>query len=225
MSRGLAGVAAAIAEPVRARMLDALLAGGSLPAGELADRAHTSRSNASGHLAVLLQAGLVDVAATGRRRLYRLAGPDVARALESLALLAPPERTTSLRAANADEALRAARTCYDHLAGRLGVGVTDALVDAGAVAVVEDGFELADAAPLEALGVDLAWARAQRRVFARSCLDWSERRPHLAGALGASVLRRLVDAAWVERRPGGRSVRLTPAGRAAVAASLGVTID
>jgi DNA-binding transcriptional ArsR family regulator len=224
MSVDVARVAAVIGDPVRATILDALLGGRALAAGELAAAARTSRSNASGHLAVLAEAGLVTVLPSGRHRYYRLAGPEVAQALEALSLVARPHRVSSLREAAVAETLRAGRTCYDHLAGRLGVGVTGALVDRGAVVEGDGGYEVVDPSAFLALGVDLAWARAQRRVFARRCVDWSERTPHLAGALGAAVLRRFLEAGWIERLPGSRAVRATPAGREALDRALGLPL-
>lgn len=224
MSVDLARVAAVIGDPVRASILDALLAGRALAAGELATVARTSRSNASGHLSVLAEAGLVTVLPSGRHRYYRLAGPQVAQALEALALVARPQRISTLRESAVAETLRAGRTCYDHLAGRLGVGVTAALVEREAIAEVEGGYEVVDAAAFAALGVDLAWARAQRRIFARQCVDWSERTPHLAGSLGAAVLHRFLEAGWIERLPGSRAVRTTPAGREALDRALGLPL-
>jgi DNA-binding transcriptional ArsR family regulator len=220
----VARVAAVIGDPVRSTMLDALLAGRALAAGELATVARTSRSNASGHLSVLAEAGLVTVVASGRHRYYRLAGPQVAQALEALSLVARPRRVHSLRESAIDETLRAGRTCYDHLAGRLGVAVTGALVEHGAIAEVDEGYEVQDADVFAALGVDLGWAQAQRRRYARQCVDWSERTPHLAGAVGAAVLRRFLEAGWIERLPGSRAVRATPAGRAALDSRLGLPL-
>jgi DNA-binding transcriptional ArsR family regulator len=224
VSLDVARVAAVIGDPVRSCILDALLAGRALAAGELAAAARTSRSNASGHLAVLAEAGLVTVLPSGRHRYYRLAGPEVAQALEALSLVARPQRTATLRESVVAETLRAGRTCYDHLAGRLGVGITGALLERGAIAEVDVGFEVVDAAIFAALGVDLTWARAQRRIFARRCVDWSERTPHLAGALGAAVLQRFLEAGWIERLPGGRAVCATPAGREALDRALGLPL-
>jgi DNA-binding transcriptional ArsR family regulator len=224
VSVDVARVAAVIGDPVRATILDALLAGRARPAGELATAARTSRSNASGHLAVLAEAGLVTVLPSGRHRYYRLAGPEVAQALEALSLVARPQRISSLRESTVAETLRAGRTCYDHLAGRLGVGVTAALLDRGAVAETDGGYEVVDPSVFAALGVDLTWARAQRRIFARQCVDWSERTPHLAGALGTAVLHRFLEAGWIERLPGSRAVRATAAGRAALDRALGLPL-
>jgi DNA-binding transcriptional ArsR family regulator len=223
---GLAAVAALLGEPTRAAMLDALMDGGAHPAGELARRAGVSPSTASGHLARLLAGGLVTCEANGRERRYRLASPETAEALEVLALLAPAPEIRSLRAANRSEALRTARTCYDHLAGRLGVAVTDALVERGALLRRDVSFELTPVGKtvLGRLGVDIAAARARRRSFARSCLDWSERRPHLAGALGAEVAEALTSRGWFQRRPHDRALTITCAGAAGLQRELGVDL-
>ncbi len=214
----VAAVAALVAEPSRARVLDALMGGTSLPAGELARRAGIAPSTASEHLARLLEGGLVRCEPQGRERRYRLASQGVAEALEALARIAPAEPVNSLRAAGRSAALRQARTCYDHLAGQLGVGLTEALV-ARKLLLVGDGAFILSArgeSRLAGLGVDVEGARAARRPFARACLDWSERRPHLAGALGAAVADALFTHKWLLRRPGDRALALPPRGEAAL---------
>jgi hypothetical protein len=152
----------------------------------------------------------------GRERHYRLASPTIAEALETLARLAAPSETRSLRAANRNAAIRSARTCYDHLAGRLGVAVTEAFVARGVLRAGDVAFELTPRgeADLGRLGVDVPAARAQHRSFARACLDWSERRPHLAGALGAAVADAFLAGGWIARRPHDRGLRVTHAGAA-----------
>jgi len=185
----VAAVAALVAEPSPAAILDALMDGNAHRASELARRAGIAPSTASGHLARLLAGGLVSCDVQGRERCYRLASASTAEALEALARLAPTAQVQSLRAANRGEVARAARTCYDHLAGRLGVCLTEALVDRGALLVRDASYELTAAGEemLARLGVDVGAARTRRRSFAHACLDWSERRPHLAGALGAAL--------------------------------------
>jgi DNA-binding transcriptional ArsR family regulator len=207
----VAAVAALVADPARAAMLDALMDGSAHRAGELAERAGVAPSTASGHLARLLDGGLVTCEATGRERCYRLASVAIAEALETLARLARPLEVRSLRAADAGEAIRAARTCYDHLAGRLGVGLTEALVEREVLACRDSAYELTAAgeATLVALGVDVARARSHRRSFARACLDWSERRPHLAGALGAALAEALLAQGWLQPRPHDRGLVVT----------------
>jgi DNA-binding transcriptional ArsR family regulator len=222
----VAAVAALIAEPARAAMLDALMDGRARPAGELARLAGVAPSTASGHLARLLAGELVGCDVAGRERRYRLASSAVAEALEALALLARPAEMRSLRAADRAAAIRAARTCYDHLAGRLGVGLTEALVERKALVVRDASFELTASGEdvLNRIGVDVAGARAHRRSFARACLDWSERRPHLAGALGAAVADALLARRWIERRPSDRGLVVTTIGTKALR-RLGVEAD
>lgn len=187
-------------------------------AGELGRRAGIAPSTASGHLSRLLAGGLVICHVQGRERLYRLASAETAEALEALARLARPAQVQSLRAANRGEVTRTARTCYDHLAGRLGVSLTEALVDQGALLVRDASYELTTAgeATLIRVGVDVGGARACRRSFARACLDWSERRPHLAGALGAALADAVLARGWVRRRPNDRGLIVTAGGTSAL---------
>ncbi|MEN3357392.1 MAG: hypothetical protein V7637_1374 [Mycobacteriales bacterium] len=228
---GDADVAAAarlIGEPARATMLEALMAGKALAAGELARLAGVSPATASEHLARLRDGGLVTTVATGRHRYYRLASPEVAQVLEALALVSPPRPVKSLRQSRAILAMSGARTCYDHLAGRVGVGIHDALTARGALRVGPDGYELTAAGELYlvGLGVDVTAARARRRSFARPCLDVTERRPHLAGALGAAICGRLLDGGWlVHRAAGQRGLRVTDTGRDRLAAEFGVAVE
>ncbi|MEV0713398.1 helix-turn-helix transcriptional regulator [Asanoa sp. NPDC050611] len=212
----LAAVARLIAEPARAAMLDALLSGSALAAGELARAARVRPSTASGHLAQLVSGGLVEVTHSGRHRYFRLASADVAHALEALGAISPPRPVRSLRQSRTDEAMTLARTCYDHLAGVVAVALVDAFVADGLLVAGGDGFVLtpAGASALADAGVDVAGARSTRRSFARSCLDFTERRPHLAGALGAAVCTHALAEGWfVRRAPGGRALRITDEGR------------
>lgn len=224
----VAGVARLIGEPARAAMLDALLSGRALAAGELGRVGGVSPATASEHLARLRDGGLVDVVAAGRHRYYRLAGPDVAHALEALALVSPRKPVRSLRQSRAAAALAVARTCYDHLAGQVGVALHDALVAGEALAAGGDGYRLTGngAALLTRLGVDVAGAAAARRAFARPCLDFTERRPHLAGALGAALCARLLADGWLVRpATGQRGLRVTGRGRDALAAHFGIRLE
>lgn len=223
----VAGVARLIGEPARAAMLDALLSGRALAAGELGRVGGVSPATASEHLARLRDGGLVEVVVAGRHRYYRLAGPDVAHALEALALVSPRKPVRSLRQSRAAAALAVARTCYDHLAGQIGVALHDALLDHAALVAGGDGYLLTDsgAALLARLGVDVAGAAAARRAFARPCLDYTERRPHLAGALGAAVCARLLADGWLVRPAADqRGLRVTQRGRQALAAHFGVRL-
>jgi DNA-binding transcriptional ArsR family regulator len=220
-------LARVLGEPARAEMLDAMLDGTPHPAGELARRARVAPSTASEHLSRLREVGLVSAEASGRQRLYRLSSPEVAEALEALARLAAPEPASSLRAATRAEALRLARTCYDHLAGRVGVAVADALVARRALVLDDGSYRLTRRGErvLEELGLDVETARAQRRAFARACVDWTERRPHLAGSLGAELARAFLGRDWLRRRPHDRALIVTEAGREALAAELAIDVE
>ena len=218
----IASIASVIGHPARGRMLDAMLGGRALPASELAEVAGVSASTASAHLARLTGSGLVAVERHGRHRYHRLADARVAEVIEGLALLAPAREVRSLRHANRATAERAARSCYDHLAGAAGVAVADRLCALGALD--RDDLTLRDPEPFAALGVDVAAHGRGRRPLTRSCLDWSERRPHLAGALGAALLAALLDAGWLARRPAGRAVAVTPRGASGLDAALGLDV-
>jgi DNA-binding transcriptional ArsR family regulator len=217
----VAAVAALIASPARAAMLDVLMDERSHAASELARAASVSPSTASSHLAALADGALVVAEPAGRNRAYRLAGPAVAEALEALSVLAPH----SVRVP-ADGALRAARTCYDHLAGELGVGVTLALVRRRILRPDGKDFVLTASGDrtLERFGVDVENARRQRRTFARACLDWTERQPHLAGALGAALLLRFLELDWVRRGNQARLVSVTLEGRDGLRDLLGIDV-
>jgi DNA-binding transcriptional ArsR family regulator len=240
----IAAVAAVLADRSRGRMLLALTDGRAVPAGLLADEAGIAASTASAHLGRLVEAGMVTVEPHGRHRYYRLAGAEVAELMEAIARVAPPMPVKSLRQADRAEALRSARTCYDHLAGRLGVALMDAFVAEGMLArrggitgpdhhdrpqgerpselEGDVGYVLTDAgrARLEGAGIDCS--PSGRRPFVRCCLDWSERRHHLAGGLGARLLTRADEMGWIVRRPGSRAVRLTAAGERQLATAFGV---
>jgi DNA-binding transcriptional ArsR family regulator len=204
-----------LGSPTRAAMLDALFDGRAWPVHELAAVAKVSPSTASEHLQLLRNGGLVVASREGRTHLYRLRGADVAAALELLGTLAPASQDSGLSASVRNDALHEARTCYDHLAGRLGVAITDALVGGGLVLGADDDLRTTAEGErrFAAIGVDIAALRRARRPLTRACLDWSERRPHLAGALGAALLARLRDVNGLERLPAPRAVRLLPAGR------------
>jgi DNA-binding transcriptional ArsR family regulator len=222
----IATIAAAIGQPTRAAMLTMLLAGAPASVTALARAAGVTPSTASVHLASLASRRLVTAEATGRERHYRLAGLEVAQALEALQRIADPPSVRSLSAAGAAERLRLARSCYDHLAGRLGIAVTDALITRGYLHSARDTFELTDSGErwLGGLAIDVEALRAQRRGFALHCQDWSEQRPHLAGALGATLLQRFLERRYVTRRPRERALRITPAGEQALRRELGVDL-
>jgi len=218
----IASVAAAIGHPARGRMLTAMLGGRSLPATDLARAAQVSPSTASAHIAQLTACGLVVVERRGRHRFHRLADERVAEAIERLAAIAPAQPVRSLQESNRATAHRAARSCYDHLAGALGVAVADALCEAGALD--RASLELRAPVGFAALGVDVDALGRGRRPLTRSCLDWSERRPHLAGELGAAMLTALLDRAWLVRRAAGRAVAVTPRGAVGLDDVLGIDV-
>jgi DNA-binding transcriptional ArsR family regulator len=224
---GIATIAASIGQPARAAMLSAMLGAEPLTVNDLAARAGVAPATASLHLRRLAEDALVVGRRVGRTRRYELAGPDVARALEALQRIAPPQPVRSLAGANAAERLRFARSCYDHLAGELGVAVTDALVAGGQLQADPDAYALTPQGEkwLEELGADPAALRRSRRAFAAQCLDWSERRPHVAGAVGAALLDRFVAARWLNRRRGERTLDLTPLGAGELGDRLGIALE
>jgi len=213
MGTDFAAVAGLLGHPARAAMVDALMSGEPVTAGELARTAGVGPSTASTHLARLVEGGLVAVEVRGRQRQHRLASTEVAEALEALARICPPTPVRSLRHASQRAALGHARTCYDHLAGVVGVGLADALVARAWIVPVGESYDLSPEgeAGLAGAGVDVAGARAGRRAFARACLDWTEHRPHVAGALGAAIATTALGSGWVRRRAG-RTLGVTDAG-------------
>jgi DNA-binding transcriptional ArsR family regulator len=225
---GMAEVAALVGDTARARMLDALTDGRALTAGELAYVARVTAPTASAHLAKLVDGGLLTVLKQGRHRYYRLASPRVSAMLEGIMLVAavdgpPRHRPPSLR----DEAMTLARSCYDHLAGRLGVALADALVGRGHVLLNDDGGAVTPAgtAFLCDLGVDLEPPARRGRVFCRPCLDWTERRPHLAGTLGARLACRCFELGWIERMRDSCAVRITVPGRSGFRDAFGIDLS
>lgn len=209
----VAAVAALVGDPTRARMLTALMDGRARTAKELAYGAAVTPQTASSHLAKLTRARLLAMERQSRQRYFRLAAPAVAHAVEALMAVSYP-RPGGARPDGALDGLRIARSCYDHLAGRLGVRVTEAMVRRRLLKPTGREFVLTAAGErfLHRFGVDVGRARKERRAFARQCLDWSERRPHLAGSLGAAVARRCADLRWVQRVAEERTLALTPRG-------------
>ncbi|MBB4956208.1 DNA-binding transcriptional ArsR family regulator [Agrobacterium vitis] len=212
----LAEHAALMGDPARANMLVALMAGQALTAGELASNAGITAQTASGHLSKMVQSHLLVVEKQGRHRYYRLAGAPVAQALETLMALSSQVPKRQQRVGPKDLALRTARTCYDHIAGRLGVALADSLHNQGyiefgdgAVRVTRSGHAF-----FCDFGVALNETTKRGRPLCRTCLDWSERRPHLAGKLGVELLERLLALGWVCRLPQSRALRITPTGQA-----------
>jgi DNA-binding transcriptional ArsR family regulator len=226
MDADIASVAAVIADPTRAAMLDALLGDEALTAGELARAADVAPSTASEHLRRLTEAGLVYSTPAGRHRYHRLTGPDVAEAMEALALIAPQRerRPSTLRRVRADAAMTYARTCYDHLAGVVGVTLVEGLVSRDRLRW-DDGLLRpgpGGTAWLDDLGIDVDRLRARRGPLVRTCIDWTSRRPHLAGAVGAAIADHALSRKWVVRRAHGhRALRVTAEGREAFRTVLG----
>ena len=209
-------VAALIGDTARATMLAALMGGQSLTGSELAFLAHISRPTASEHLAKLVDARLVAVTKRRRFNYYRIASPLVASMLESMKAVAAIEVPPRYMPRSAhDEGLRFARTCYDHLAGRLGVAIADALAARDAIVLGDDGGEVTEwgTRVLTDFGVDLTTRFRGRRIFCKACLDWSERRYHVGGVVGVELLKRLIELGWLVRRHDGRAVSVTEAGR------------
>ena len=213
----LAELAGLIADPGRARILSRLMDGRAQTASELALLAGVTPQTASWHLSRLVQRALLKVERRGPRRLYRLATPLVAQMLEGMMTVAVTGPQASRPSARIDDQMRRARTCYDHLAGELGVAVTDALRERGYLVLDRDAGELTASglAFLGGLGLDLRSPARRRRALCRPCLDWSERLPHLAGRAGASIADLAFQRDWIRRRPQGRSVEITAAGLAA----------
>ncbi|TPQ46627.1 transcriptional regulator [Prosthecomicrobium hirschii] len=211
----IATLAAAIGDPARAGMLDALMSGLALSAGELAREAGITPPTASTHLAHLRDLGIVVMAVQGRHRYFRLAGAPVAEAIESLMGTAARLGRLRTRPGPRDAALRRARICYDHLAGKAGTDLFDALASAAHLAFGPDGLVLTPSGfgAFAAEGVDVAGLDTRSRPVCRACLDWSERRDHLAGALGAAVLRMVVARDWARREPDSRAIGFTPNGQ------------
>jgi DNA-binding transcriptional ArsR family regulator len=221
----IAEVAALIGDPGRAAMLLALLDGRDLAASELASVAGMTPQAATAHFKKLVAAGLLVGRSDGRHRFFRIASAQVGHAIETLATIARPAKIVALGQSTTLERLRAARSCYDHLAGRLGVAVTDRLIERKAIALIGHDFTLG-ARGREIFGeldIDLDDVRSERRRFARACLDWTERRPHLAGSLGARVLDTFVRKRWVTRNSTDRALRITPDGARELRRRFGVT--
>jgi len=214
----IARIGALIGDPARANILSALMSGKALTATELAVEAGITGQTASSHLKKLMEGGLLAQAKQGRHRYFTLAGPDVGATLEALMGLAANKGHLRTRTGPRDPAMRTARVCYDHLAGDMAVRIYDSLetrgflttsTDAGGIALTENG-----GAFLATIGVDLAPLKAARRPLCRPCLDWSERRNHLAGAVGAALLSRFQENKWLRREADSRVVYISPKGEA-----------
>jgi len=222
----LVEVAALVGDTARATMLNALMGGQSLTATELAYCANVSRSTASSHLSKLVAAKLLTVTRQRRFSYYRIASPLVATMLESIKVVAAIEVPPRHQARSAhDDAVRFARSCYDHLAGQVGVAVTDALVAMGHIVLTDEGGEVTSSGErfLSAFGVDLR--PRTRRIFCQPCLDWTERRYHIKGLIGAGILHRLLELGWLKRVSGSRALRLTSSGRTGLSEIFDIEIN
>lgn len=210
----IAEIAALVGDPARANMLTALMDGQALTASELAYFAHVTPQTASGHLGKLVDGGILAPAKQGRHRYFRLASPLVGQMLEGIMTVAEGGSARYHAHWRGGEDLRFARLCYDHLAGELAVRIADALAVQKQILLGDDGGEVTTegAALLAKLGIDVAGLARQRRIFCRPCLDWSVRRPHIAGAVGAALLQRLLETGWLRRVRDSRAVSVTPAG-------------
>lgn len=222
----MAEVAALVGDPARANILAALMGGRALTASELVYAAGVSPQTTSGHLGKLTGGGLIACIKQGRHRYYRIATHRVAEMLEGIMAVvadAPPRHRPPSKL---DDAMRNARTCYDHFAGKLGVGLTEALCAHGHIALADEAGEVTDSGAIffEKFGVDLAAARSRRRIFCRPCLDWTERRPHLGGSVGAALARRCFDLGWLERMREGRALIVTKAGRRGLSEIFGLSL-
>lgn len=223
----IARIAALIGDPARANILSALMDGRALTATELAGEAGVSASTTSIHLGKLHDGGLVRQSKQGRHRYYALVGAEVAEVLEALMGLAHSTGARRVRTGPRDAALRRARVCYDHLAGEMGVALHDALAVRGVIAAGGDDIALTDAGRrvLTGLGIDLARLGKGRRPDCRACLDWSMRRNHLAGALGATLWDHIQKEGWARRRDGARVVDFTPEGQRLMRDVFGAAIE
>ena len=221
-----ASVAKSLASPARSAMIARLLDGRAMTAGELARAAGIMPPAASEHLANLVAAGLVVMSAQGRHHYFSIADLDTAEALEALAHICPPKTARSLTGSVEDAAQRNARMCYDHVAGRLGVEILDGLLSSCWLIPVVTGFDVTEKGRIGfgQLGIDAEALKRHRRTFARGCLDWTERRPHLAGALGAAFAASCLNRQWIQRRPRQRGLDMTRAGSEALRALLDIPV-
>jgi DNA-binding transcriptional ArsR family regulator len=221
-------VAALVGDTARATMLAALMGGQALTASELAFLARISRSTASEHLAKLVEARLLAVTQKRQFRYFRIASPLVARMLESIIAVAAIEVPSRHQPRSPeDAALRLARTCYDHLAGQLGVAIADGLIANGSVVLADDGGLVTDVGVkfMTSFGLDLTSRSCGNRIFCRPCLDWSERRYHIAGHVGSEIWRKCLSLGWVTKHRDTRAVQISKIGRAGFLATFNVALE
>ena len=211
----IAEIAGLVGEPARANMLSALLDGRALTATELAYAARITAQTASTHLAKLTEAGLISPIKEGRYRYFRLASPKVAQMLDGIMAVVLEDRPRYRPLSRQARELQSARICYDHLAGRLSVDLADFFIARGYLVIGDEATEVTEEGSrfLTEFGIDVAAAGARRRHFCRSCLDWTERRPHIGGAIGAALANRCFDLGWAERMKDSRAVIITASGK------------
>ncbi|TYS21963.1 winged helix-turn-helix transcriptional regulator [Bacillus subtilis] len=217
MNPNIAKISSLLLDPSRSSILLSLMDGRIHPAGELAYLANIKPQTASFHLNKLLEAKLISVEKHGRHRYYRLSNSEAASVIEQLLSIAPKEKVTSLKDSKEKSDLHFARTCYDHLAGYVGVQITNSLVEQGMLKKVDLNFEVTSEGSLffSNFGINEEQQRNKRRAFARCCLDWSERQHHLAGALGNALLVRMLEEKWIVRMPKTRAIKITQSGKTA----------
>ncbi len=221
----VAEIAALIGDAARANILLALMDGRALTAGELAWHAGVSAQTASGHLAKLVEAKVLAMEKQGRHRYFRIATAEIAQAMEALMAAAAVGPKRYRPAGPKDLALRRARTCYDHIAGRLGVALADGLEARGFVVLADGAAEMTAAGERHFRDLGVIVRGHAARPLCRTCLDWSERRPHLAGRLGAALLDHALAHGWLARMPESRALRVTRAGERGLAAGFGLPLD
>src|SRR5438094_2197742 len=223
----IAEIAALVGDPARATMVSALVDGGALTASELAAAARITPQTASTHLAKLTEAGVLSVARDGRHHYFRLASPTVADMIDGIAAVALQKRPRYRPLSRQARALSAARICYDHLAGRLSVDLTDSLVARAYIVLDDEAAEITAAGTrfFTEFGIDLATLRSTRRHFCRLCLDWTERRPHIAGAVGVAITKRYFDLGWMERMTRSHAVLVTSLGRRGFRETFGIDVS
>jgi DNA-binding transcriptional ArsR family regulator len=221
----LSRLARTIGDPTRIQMLALLMEGRALTAKELAYGTEIKPATATSHLKQLMEDRLLEMTSQGRHKYFRLASPEVARLIESLMVFAPKRQRVG--PANGNDAICTARFCYDHLAGKLGTRLTEVLLERGLLSADDGMFSLS--APGETwfnqFGINTQELQKSRRQFAYPCLDWSERRDHLAGALGATLAKRMIELGWLTRSKHSRVVAITAEGRSALAEQFGIALD
>ena len=219
-------IALLIGEPARAAMLWKLLDGRTHTATDLAIAADLSAQNASMHLAKLVKAGLLSVAKRGRLRYYQFANPNAAYVIESIANLMPADNLMPPDDISDSSRIKYCRTCYDHLAGKVGVAITDKLLSRRIIEGNNEGFMISSSGIkwFDRLDISITELKRDQRVLARPCLDWSEKRPHLAGAVGAALADRLFDLKWLQRARHSRIVSITPVGQKKIYELLGLVV-